>query len=229
MNDGRITMRVKSNLDQIIYKNIMDDIIRSEYQMGETISIDKIAEKYETSRTPVSQAVKLLANNKILEIMPNGRARVPEIDEVQMKKICDARFMIERYATEYICRFPARIQLSFYDQLKKQAEKSYQVLKSGNSLEFNHMDVKFHRMIVAQCKNEYIDDAYKQIQGRFIVANYLYNKPQHEDFLKAAEDHKRIVETLQEGNLDVCVQDTYIHIFCLSGQVQKPDQYAANF
>ena len=214
-------MRLKSNLDQIIYQYVIDDIINAEYEMGETVSIDKIAEKYETSRTPVSQAVKLLANDKILEIMPNGRARIPVFNEVQMKKICDARFMIERHATEYICNSPAKSKTEFFDQLEKQAEKGIQALKSGDQLSFNHTDVEFHRMIVAQCDNEYIDDAYKQIQGRFIVANYLYNKPQLQDFEHAAASHSNIVETLRKGSVDACVQEISRHIYVFSEQMQQ--------
>lgn len=65
-------MKLKSNLDTIIYNLIVDSLFLGEYQMGQTILLDEFANKYEVSRTPVIQAVKLLVNDGILESMSNG-------------------------------------------------------------------------------------------------------------------------------------------------------------
>ena len=43
-------MKVKSNLDAIIYEHIVDSLILGEYSMGQTILLDEFAEKYEVSR-----------------------------------------------------------------------------------------------------------------------------------------------------------------------------------
>ena len=47
-------MRVKKNLDKIIYDQIIDSFILGEYKMDDAISLDVLCEKYEVSRTPVS-------------------------------------------------------------------------------------------------------------------------------------------------------------------------------
>ena len=73
-------MRVKNNLDTIIYEHIVDSLLQGEYSMGQTILLDEFANKYEVSRTPVTQAVKLLANDGLLEVMSNGRVMVPIFD-----------------------------------------------------------------------------------------------------------------------------------------------------
>ena len=57
-------MRVKKNLDKIIYDQIIDSFILGEYKMDDAISLDVLCEKYEVSRTPVVQAVKLLVNDE---------------------------------------------------------------------------------------------------------------------------------------------------------------------
>ena len=88
-------MKVKSNLDAIIYEHIVDSLILGEYSMGQTILLDEFAEKYEVSRTPVTQAVKLLVSDGLLEAMSNGRVRVPVFDKEQMRKICEVRLLFE--------------------------------------------------------------------------------------------------------------------------------------
>ena len=214
-------MRVKNNLDKIIYDNIVNDIIDAQYKMGEIISIDHIAEKYETSRTPVSQAVKMLANDKLVEIMPNGRARIPVFDKKQIRKICDARYMLEKYAIEKICEKHDSITHDFYHDLTKEAISGEKALSDGETLQFNKRDINFHRMIVSCCDNEYIDDAYKQIQGRFIVANYLYNGSHSDNFDQAAKSHSEIVLSLQDGDLKKSLDLMSYHINCLSGTLAE--------
>ena len=95
-------MRVKSNLDTIIYDHIVDSLICGEYKMGQKILLDEFAEKYEVSRTPVIQAVKLLANDGLLETMSNGRIVVPSFEYEQIKEVCETRLLIEQYAIKKI-------------------------------------------------------------------------------------------------------------------------------
>ena len=80
-------MRVKSNLDAIIYDRIISALIMGEYQMGQVISLDDLSTKYEVSRTPVTQAVRLLTNDGILEMQKNGRVKVPEMTEEDLKNM----------------------------------------------------------------------------------------------------------------------------------------------
>lgn len=85
-------MRVKSNLDAIIYDRIISALIMGEYQMGQVISLDDLSTKYEVSRTPVTQAVRLLTNDGILEMQKNGRVKVPEMTEEDLKRYVKSGF-----------------------------------------------------------------------------------------------------------------------------------------
>ena len=78
-------MRVKKNLDKIIYDQIIDSFILGEYKMDDAISLDVLCEKYEVSRTPVVQAVKLLVNDGVLEKLSNGRVVVPPLTRTRLR------------------------------------------------------------------------------------------------------------------------------------------------
>ena len=66
-------MKVKNSLDEILYEHIVESLINGDYEMGQNLTLDELAHRFEVSRTPVVQAVKLLANDGILQIMGNGR------------------------------------------------------------------------------------------------------------------------------------------------------------
>ena len=70
------SMKVKNSLDEILYEHIVESLINGDYEMGQNLTLDELAHRFEVSRTPVVQAVKLLANDGILQIMGNGRIYV---------------------------------------------------------------------------------------------------------------------------------------------------------
>lgn len=87
-------MKVKNSLDEILYEHIVESLINGDYEMGQNLTLDELAHRFEVSRTPVVQAVKLLANDGILQIMGNGRIYVPEYDQEHVRQMCEVRQMV---------------------------------------------------------------------------------------------------------------------------------------
>ena len=129
-------VKVKSNLDVIIYEHILDSLILGEYEMGQMILLDELANKYEVSRTPVTQAVRLMANDGLLEVMSNGRVKVPVFNDEQMKKICELRFLLESFAVEKNLKTNTDFD-ELYEKLIDIAEKGQKALEMGDKLKFN--------------------------------------------------------------------------------------------
>lgn len=208
-------LKVKSNLDVIIYDHIVDSLILGEYEMGQVILLDEFANKYEVSRTPVTQAVRLLANDGLLEILKNGRVMVPVFDNEQMAKICEVRLLMEEFAIKKILD-TEQADNDFYDLLGGIAEKGIQALNMDDKLQFNKKDLEFHRTLIAQCGNEYLTAEYKRIQGKFIVANYLISPLEERNFDKAAQSHVQMVQQLRAHDLSGSLQKMKEHIFSFS-------------
>lgn len=103
------SMKVKNSLDEILYEHIVESLINGDYEMGQNLTLDELAHRFEVSRTPVVQAVKLLANDGILQIMGNGRIYVPEYDQEHVRQMCEVRQMVEGHALE---RFMSGLGLS---------------------------------------------------------------------------------------------------------------------
>lgn len=208
-------MKVKSNLDTILYDHIVESLILGEFTMGQTVLIDELAEKYEVSRTPVIQAVKILVNEGLLETMTNGRIKVPEFNEEQMRKICEVRLVLENYAIERIFELKQKDDM-FYQRLSDIADKGIKSLQLDDKLEFNKRDLEFHRTLVSGCDNEYLSGEYKRIQGNFIVANYLMKPLDKRDFQGAAESHVELVKLLRSHEVEKSLELMRKHIFSFS-------------
>lgn len=194
-------MRVKKNLDKIIYDQIIDSFILGEYKMDDAISLDVLCEKYEVSRTPVVQAVKLLVNDGVLEKLSNGRVVVPTFDQNQIKNICDVRLMIEKHAIEHFLSETGELSL-LLDQLEICAKKCEEYLDRGDFLELSKTDLRFHRVLVSGARNEYLSELYKRIQGQFLVANYLVLPLRNRNFRSTVDDHYKLLEYLRNKDME---------------------------
>ena len=181
-------MRVKKNLDKIIYDQIIDSFILGEYKMDDAISLDVLCEKY-------------LVNDGVLEKLSNGRVVVPTFDQNQIKNICDVRLMIEKHAIEHYLSAAADVS-SLLDQLEICAKKCEEYLDKGDFLELSKTDLRFHRVLVSGARNEYLSELYKRIQGQFLVANYLVLPLRNRNFRSTVDDHYKLLEYLRNKDME---------------------------
>ncbi len=214
-------MNLKRNLDTVIYDQIIDSLILGEYKMGEQILLDSFAEKYGVSRTPVVQAVKLLANDGILEILKNGRVRVPVYTPAQIAQLCDVRILLELYALDEILKYSETAEFEKNcEELTSLAISGRKCTEAGDKLGFNKSDLEFHRLLVKESNNEFLTDLYKRTQGRFVVANYLSIPWENRDFTEASLAHLNLMDALSKREFSICKNILTEHIQSVSHIIQ---------
>lgn len=191
-------MDIKKKLDVIIYDKIVESLINGEYKMGQQILLDELVEKFNVSRTPITQAARLLSIDGILEMKTNGRLYVPEFDNQQIRKIVDVRLLIEKYAVELINVNKNR---SIIDNLRESAIR-FKKCSGDELLKMAKEDLQFHKILVSGAENEYLTDVYRKVQGKYLIASYLVLSNKFRDMQKTAYDHFAFVECLEKNDID---------------------------
>ncbi len=207
-------MGIKKNLDIILYEKIIDSLIAGEYVMGQQILLDDLVEKFNVSRTPISQAAKLLNMDGILEIKSNGRLYVPSFDDQQVKEIVEVRLLLEKNALDMI---DPDNKVIF-----KELEKSALLCEEYSNkkyLEMSKEDLHFHRILISGAQNAYLSDIYRKVQGKYLVASYLVLPPESRDQIKAVEEHSRLMDCLQKRDLNNAKAVIENHIYNIYNQM----------
>jgi DNA-binding GntR family transcriptional regulator len=170
MNRDQLTKYLDANpfeqLNKIVFSLLFDDITTLNIAPGTKLNVAQIAIDLNISRTPVTEAIKMLYNIGFVETLPNKSGfYVASIKHQEIAKLYTARDMIESTAA-YLCaaQHPCpnieELEKLAYDYQEAFLTKDYEIIKN--------VDIPFHQLIVDSCANTYVQQCYdslkKQIQ-----------------------------------------------------------------
>lgn len=205
-------MKVKNNLDEILYDRIIESLLRGDYRMGQKLTLDELADKFEVSRTPVVQAVKLLSNDGILHSMSNGRIYVPEYQPETVRQICDVRLLMEGHALDLFLSGSGLPKEQVLPRLDRYAVQCNELGVEEKFVEMSTADRRFHRTLVESAGNAVLTDTYDRVQGRFIVANYLLRPRRSWHFQVTVDGHADLLEAIRSGDREMAQSKLKEHI-----------------
>jgi GntR family transcriptional regulator, rspAB operon transcriptional repressor len=99
---GMITIRSseKTTSKTVIYRDVRRSIIMGHYKTGERLEVVELAERYETSVTPVRDALQMLSQEGLVTIRPRSGYFVTRITLKQLRDMMDLRKILELAAIE---------------------------------------------------------------------------------------------------------------------------------
>lgn len=204
-----------SKLPQAIRRNYLHDtaasqlremIASGEFKPGDRISEGELAAMFGISRTPMREAVKMLAAENVLEILPNHGARVRLIDAAELADMLQVIAVLEATAGEQACASVTDRQIDELQALHDDMLKAWEADDRAGYFERNR---QIHDRIVQMSGNATLQRLYHSLSGRIQVARYSSNKTieqwrkavgEHEDMLRhlRARDAKALFETMRE-------------------------------
>jgi DNA-binding GntR family transcriptional regulator len=84
----------------LIYKRLRRSIIMGNREAGERLNVEAIADEYDTSVTPVRDALQMLSHEGLVDIKPRSGYFVKSITLKQLRDLLDVRRLLELTAIE---------------------------------------------------------------------------------------------------------------------------------
>ncbi|MBU9737899.1 GntR family transcriptional regulator [Diplocloster agilis] len=190
-------------ISEQIYNYLIDMILDLQIKPGERIPEASIAQKFNVSRTPIREALRDLAKDGIINLYPNRFSEVAIYDESRVREIGITKIYMDRLALKQAAYFGSRAE---YDKLRSYAEKCYEAACKGDALNRIKSDSDFHWGLCTIGKNRSLMQLEKSliIQIEYLqAANYL----QSEDCEEQYRSHLRIVESLENGDLEAGLKE----------------------
>jgi DNA-binding GntR family transcriptional regulator len=102
-------------LGQRVYQGLRDYLMAGQLQPGQKLTLRELAAALNVSPMPVREAVRRLAVEGALEMLPNRRIRVPVVTKARFRELLRIRIAVEGLAVEEAAR---RIRMDDVDRME---------------------------------------------------------------------------------------------------------------
>lgn len=178
-----------------VYMELRGKILSRELKPAQRLLEVKIANEMGVSRTPVREALRRLANEGLVKIVPNSGARVASPSSHEMDNSYSVREYLENMSVELACRTGMdKRTLERLDGLVRDGDAAYD---AGDVDAFLAANNDFHRIIAEAGKNYVLSEYVDNIIQRTNVYIYFYSKFVESEN-KSSGEHRAILRAIAQ-------------------------------
>jgi DNA-binding GntR family transcriptional regulator len=186
------------------------ELIRSgELEPRSRVNELELAERFGISRTPLREAIKILATEGLLELLPNRGARVVSISNQEIDEMIEVVAGLEAIAADLACR---RITDEEVTRIEGLHERMVAAWKQDDNTGYFTFNRQIHETIVAASRNATLKGLYDNLSGRIQRTRYSAHKTP-EQWTKAITEHERMIDLLKARDGDALARLMREHIY----------------
>jgi DNA-binding GntR family transcriptional regulator len=185
-------------------------IIEGEILPGSRMPEMELCDMLGISRTPLREALKVLASEGLLVLTPQRGAMVTEPDVERLDATVEAVAHIEAAAARIACRKASDRELQAIASLYKQ---EVEAAAAGNAKRYFRINLEFHGAIVRASHNEVLVETHTRVNAHLMRQRYQ-TVGQTSDKLRASfiAQHGAIVEALRERDAEAADRAILRHL-----------------
>lgn len=208
MNIYLIERFAQESTREYVCRLLRTNILNLNLEPGSSVSEKEIADILNVSRTPVREAFIKLAQEELLDIIPQKGSYVSLIDPEQVEEVRFCRASLEKEIIKLACKaFPREELLSIQDSLTLQALS----LQDKKYARFFELDEQMHAAIFAGCKKPHIWAMMQQMNAHYNRVRML-NLVFGYDWPLLLQQHHELVEAILKQDVDKGLRVLRIHL-----------------
>ncbi len=181
------------HLHEVLVTKLRDLLTEGGIPPGEKINEKSLTEAFGVSRTPLREALKVLASEGLVTLTPNRGARVARLSEKDLDDVFSVLMSLEGLAGRIACERMTDAEISKVEALQARMEKEFE--QSDRSAYF-HTNQEIHEIILEGSQNEVLITTHRSLAGRIRRVRYLANMSP-ERWRQAVEEHGGILLALK--------------------------------
>ena len=193
------------NTTKEIYTRILSMIIDKELLPGEKINQIKLAEKMQTSKTPIVKALHRLESQWLVDNIPDSGFFVHELSMLELLELWELREALDSIVIMELIDTISEDQIAQLDRLIQQFENSVEQM---DEKQYRKTDQEFHSVLLDMSRNSLV----KKINEHFQIHNRCYivgllRKPD-----ETLPEHCRLVDALRKRDREEAREAIVSHI-----------------
>lgn len=184
---------VRHSLHESLVAPLREMILQGELRPGEKVPEEQLCERFGVSRTPIREALKVLAAEGVLQILPHRGAIVARITEDQIEELFPIMASLERLAGLLAC---ARASDEDIARVRALHDRMMEHFEKGEEVEYLRHNRLIHESFFEIAGNATLSAFYQQILTRIHACRFVVRKSR-EHWAAAVIEHKAMIEALE--------------------------------
>jgi DNA-binding GntR family transcriptional regulator len=197
-----------ASLSTRVFEQLEESILSGRIKPGESLIELKLSEQLGVSRTPVREAIRMLEQKGLVQIIPNKGAVVLGISEKDLEDIYTIRMYIEGLASRLAAANITDEQVRELSEIVDLQE--FYSLKQSTS-HIKDLDSRFHEMIYEYSNNRTLQHTLSDLHHMVVRYRQLSFAAEGRAE-KAIEEHRQILQALARHDQDAAEKLTVQHI-----------------
>ena len=179
---------------------LRDMIIEGELAPGTRLRERELTEWLGVSRTPLREALKVLAAERLIELTPNRGARIASLGEAEIQHMFELMGAFEGLAGRLAATRASEADLLELQAMHLQMRAHY---VRHDLPAYFRLNQAIHRRIVAAAGNPLLAQSYDQLAGRIRRPRFLASQWSAQRWAQAVDEHEGIMAALaaRDGEL----------------------------
>lgn len=182
----------RSSLHDEVVTRLRDMIIEGRLAAGTRIHELKLCEALGVSRTPLREALKVLASEGLIELTPSRGATVRRLTPADVLDMLRVLGALEALAGELACAAASDSEIDEVRDLHAAMMRKY---AKHDRLEYFKLNQRIHSTIVRLAKNRTLESLHDSLQARIKRIRFIGNEVEGQ-WRDAVAEHEEMIDAL---------------------------------
>ena len=183
----------RPTLHNVVVSRVRDMIIEGLLPAGTRIHEGQLGQQLGVSRTPLREALKVLASEGLVELVPSRGALVRQLTAKDVQDMLSVLIALEQLAGPLACQNASDAQIREVRTLHDEMLAFY---RAGNRLQYFKRNQQIHTQLIAISRNESLSMVHEMVQSRMRRIRYLGDQD-GATWQDAVADHEEIIGALE--------------------------------
>jgi DNA-binding GntR family transcriptional regulator len=182
----------RAALHEQVAMRLRQMLVEGKIAPGAKLNERELAEVLHVSRTPLREAIKMLAAEGLVELLPNRGAIAVSLDEADVRNTFEVMAGLEAMSGELAAQ---RITDQELAEIKAMHFEMLAAYTRADLSSYYRVNAQIHRAINAAAKNPVLSTTYNQVNARLQALRFRSNQDGAK-WKRAVKEHERMIEAL---------------------------------
>ena len=182
----------RANLHEQVANRLRQMLVEGRIAPGAKLNERELCEVLDVSRTPLREAIKMLAAEGLVELLPNRGAIAVQLTEEDVRNTFEVMAGLEAQSGELAAQRITDAELAEIRAMHFEMLAAYTRRDLSN---YYRLNAAIHRAINAAAKNPVLGATYDRVNARLQALRFRSNQDE-EKWKSAMREHEQMVEAL---------------------------------